>query len=158
MELKNKLDQDLKTALLGGDRDRATVLRGIKAVILNEEVAKNVRDSGLPDNQIIALLQKEAKKRQESADLYVKGDSQERADAELAEKKIIEEYLPAQLGEAEVNELLDKFAAENGPITKETMGATMAAVKQQTGGAADGAMTARLVRERIAAGTGGGQA
>ncbi len=150
MNFKEKIDQDLKAALLGGDKGRALVLRGIKAVILNEEVAKNARETGLPDDQVITLLQKEAKKRQESADLYVSGGSQEKADAELSEKKIIEEYLPAQLSEAEINELLDKIAAENGPISKETMGVTIAAVKQRSGGSADGALTAKLVRERIA--------
>ena len=151
MNFKEKIDQDLKIALLGGDKDRANVLRGLKSAILYEEVAKGARDAGLPDDQIMAVLQKEAKKRQESADLYVRGGSQEKADVELSEKKIIEEYLPAQLSEAEINELLDAIAADNGPITKETMGATIAAVKQKSGGSADGALTAKLVRERIVA-------
>jgi len=150
MNLKDKLQADLKTALLGGDKGRAEVLRGMKAAILNEEVNKGVRDTGLPDNEIISLLQKEAKKRQESADLYVQGGSQEKADAELSEKKIIEEYLPAALSEDDINKLIDEVVAENGPVSKETMGATIAAVKQKSGGAADGATVAKLVRERIA--------
>lgn len=149
MNLKAKIDQDLKAALLGGDKDKALTLRGMKAAILNEEVAKGIRDTGLPDDQIIAILQKEAKKRQESADLYVQGGNQEKADAELSEKKIIEAYLPAQLGEDEINALIDEVVAENGAASKETMGATIAAVKQKSGGAADGATVARLVRERI---------
>lgn len=150
MSLKEKIDLDVKAALLGGDKDRATVLRGIKSVVLNEEVAKGLRDSGLPDDQIISLLQKEAKKRQESADLYIQGGNQEKADAELSEKKIIEEYLPAQLSEQDITKLIDEVVEENGAITKETMGATIAAVKAKSAGAADGATVARLVRERIA--------
>jgi hypothetical protein len=150
MNLKEKIDADIKTALLGGEKDRALVLRGIKAVILNEEVNKGIRDTGLPDDQIIALLQKEAKKRQESADLYVQGGNQEKADAELSEKKIIEEYLPAALSEDDINKLIDEVVAENGEVSKETMGATIAAVKTKSGGAADGATVARLVRERMA--------
>jgi uncharacterized protein YqeY len=149
MNLKDKIDQDVKAALLGGDKERALTLRNIKAAILNEEVAKGIRDSGLPDDQIIAILQKEAKKRQESADLYIQGGNQEKASAELSEKKIIEEYLPAQLSEDEVKELIDVVETEQGAVTKETMGATIAAVKQKSGGAADGATIARLVRERI---------
>lgn len=149
MSFKEKIDQDLKAALLGGDKERASVLRGIKSAVLYEEVAKGVRGDGLPDDEILAILNKEAKKRQESADLYVRGGNQEKADAELAEKKIIEEYLPAALTEDEINGLIDEAAAENGPVTKETMGATIAAVKQKSGGAADGATVARLVRERI---------
>jgi uncharacterized protein YqeY len=149
MNLKQRIDQDLKAALLGGDKDRALQLRGMKAAILNEEVAKGVRDTGLPDDQIIAILQKEAKKRQESADLYIQGGNQEKADAELSEKKIIEEYLPAQLSEDEIAELINVVETENGSVTKETMGATIAAVKERSGGAADGATIARLVRDRI---------
>lgn len=149
MNFKEKIDQDLKAALLAGDKEKATVLRGLKSAILYEEVAKGVRDSGLADDQIISILQKEAKKRQESADLYVRGGSQEKADAELAEKKILEAYLPAQLGEAEIGALIDEVVSENGAVTKETMGPTIAAVKQKAGGAADGATVARLVKERL---------
>jgi uncharacterized protein YqeY len=150
MNFKEKIDQDLKAALLGGDKERASVLRGVKSAVLYEEVAKGVRDSGLPDDQIMSILQKEAKKRQESADLYIQGGNAEKADAELSEKKIIEEYLPAALSEEDIAKLIDEIAAEN-PITKETMGATIASVKAKSGGAADGATVARLVRDRIEA-------
>jgi uncharacterized protein YqeY len=150
MNLKEKLDADLKTAMLAGDKERTSVLRGLKSAVLYEEVAKGVRDSGLPDDQILPIFQKEAKKRQESADLYTQGGNQEKADAELSEKKIIEEYLPAALGEDEISKLIDEVVAENGPVSKETMGATIAGVKAKSGGAADGATVARLVRDRMA--------
>lgn len=149
MNFKEKIDQDLKAALLSGDKERASVLRGIKSAVLYEEVAKGIREVGLPDDEVLRILNKEAKKRQESADLYIRGGNQEKADAELSEKKIIEEYLPEQLSEDDINKLIDEIVAENGPVTKETMGATIAAVKQKSAGAADGALTARLVRERI---------
>ncbi len=151
MSLKDKLSADLKEAMLAKDADQVSVLRGLKSAILNEEVAKGIRDSGLPDEQIIALFQKEAKKRQESADLFKQGGNLEKADAELSEKQVIEQYLPAQLTEDDIKNIIDEIVAENGTeITKETMGATIAAVKAKSGGAADGALTARLVRERIA--------
>jgi hypothetical protein len=149
MNFKEKIDQDLKAAMLSGDKDRTTVLRGLKSAVLYEEVAKGVRDSGLPEEDVLRILNKEAKKRQESADLYAKGGNQEKADAELSEKKIIEEYLPAQLSESDIVKLIDDVVVANGPISKETMGATIAAVKQKSGGAADGALVARLVKERI---------
>jgi uncharacterized protein YqeY len=149
VSLKERIDQDLKAALLSGDKDKAMTLRGLKSAILNEEVAKGIRDTGLADDQVLSILQKEAKKRQESADLYVQGGNQEKADAERAEKAIIEAYLPAQLSEDDINKLIDEVASENGAISKETMGATIAAVKQKSGGAADGATVARLVKERL---------
>lgn len=68
--LKQRIDQDLKQALLGGDKVLATTLRGLKSVILYAEVAKGVREQGLDDEEILRLLAKEAKKRQESADLF----------------------------------------------------------------------------------------
>ncbi len=149
MDFKEQIDKDLKTALLSGDKERASVLRGIKSAILYEEVAKGARESGLQNDEILRILNKEAKKRQESADLYVKGGNQEKADAELAEKAIIETYLPAQLSEDEVRSLIDQVAAEHGEITRQTMGRVIAAVKEKSGGAADGALVARLVKERV---------
>jgi uncharacterized protein YqeY len=149
MSLKDTIQADLKTAMLAKDADRVSVLRGLKGAILNEEVNKGIRDTGLPDDQIITLFQKEAKKRQESADLFAQGGNQEKADAELSEKKVIEEYLPAQLSEDDIVRLIDEVVAENGAVSKETMGATIAAVKQKSGGAADGATVARLVKERL---------
>ncbi len=86
MGLKQQIDADLKTAMLAGDKVLVTTLRGLKSVILNVEVAEGSRETGLADDKIISLLQKEAKKRQESADLYLQGGSVERQQAELAEK------------------------------------------------------------------------
>jgi uncharacterized protein YqeY len=147
--IKDRLDADIKTALLGGDKQRALVLRGLKSAILYEEVAQKVRDSGLSDEAIVTLFQKEAKKRQESADLYKQGGNQERADAELTEKAMIQEYLPAQLDEAAINAAIDAVIQEVGDSSPAAMGRIIGGVKQKTAGAADGAMIARLVKARL---------
>ncbi len=149
--LKQQIEQDLKTALLAGDASRVTTLRGLKSVILYAEVAKGLREQGLPDDEIVALLSKEAKKRQESADLYAKGGSEERQSAELAEKAIIEAYLPKQLSEAELQLLVDEAITHMGADSPQAMGKIIGAVKQRTAGAADGAAIARLVKERLQA-------
>ncbi len=149
MNYIDQINTDLKTAMLSGDKESTSVLRSLKSAILYEEVAKGVRDTGLPEEDVLRILSKEAKKRQESADLYVQGGNQERADAELSEKKIIEQYLPAQLSEDDISALIDAIVAEQGPVSKESMGATIAAVKQKSEGAADGAVIARLVKDRI---------
>lgn len=147
--LKTQIDQDLKSALLAGDKDLATTLRGIKSVILYAEVAKGSRDEGLSDDEIIALLTKEAKKRQESADLYKKGGNEDRATAELREKDVIEKYLPAQLSDDELKALVDASVAELGVSSVQGMGQVIAAVKSKAGAAADGARIAALVKERL---------
>jgi uncharacterized protein YqeY len=147
--IKDRLDKDIKTALLSGDKQRALVLRGLKSSILYEEVAQKVRDAGLDDQAIALILQREAKKRQESADLYEKGGSPDRAQAELAEKAIIQEYLPRQLDEAAIKTVIEAVIADVGDSSPAAMGKIIAGVKQKTAGAADGAVIARLVKERI---------
>lgn len=147
--LKTQLDQDLKAALLAGEKDLATTLRGLKSVILYAEVAKGARDEGLADDEIIALFTKEAKKRQESADLYVKGDNEERAQAELREKEVIEKYLPAQLSDDELQKLVEDTVTELGVTNMQGMGQMIAKVKEKAGASADGARIAALVKERL---------
>lgn len=148
--LKTQLDQDLKTALVAGDKTLATTLRGLKSVILYAEVAKGVREQGLSDEEIITLFTKEAKKRQESADLYTKGGSEERAQAELAEKKVIEGYLPQQMSDDELKKLVDEAVTELGVTSMQGMGQVIATVKQKAGAAADGSRIAVMVKERLA--------
>lgn len=147
--LKQQLEKDLKAALLGGDKDRATTLRGLKSVILYAEVAQGVREAGLSDDEIIVLFAKEAKKRQESADLYHQGGKPDRAEAELAEKTIIETYLPQQLSDAELAEIVDEVVSRLDAVTPQAMGQVIGQVKQRTEGQADGARIAKLVKERL---------
>lgn len=145
MSLKSQIEQDLKSAMLAGDKILVNTLRGIKSVILNEEVAKGKREQGLNDEEVINVLSKEAKKRQESADLYKQGGSNERAEAELAEKRVIDKYLPAQLSDEELQKLVDRAITEVGP----NMGQVIGWVKSASKGAADGAKIAALVKERL---------
>jgi len=148
--LKQQLEQDLKKALLGGDRERATILRGLKSVILYAEVEKGLRETGLDDDTITGLFAKEAKKRQESADLYVKGGDQARADTELREKTVIEEYLPKQLSDDELVAIVEAVIAELNVSGPQAMGQAIGAVKQKTAGQADGSRIAQLVKEKLA--------
>jgi uncharacterized protein YqeY len=147
--LKARIDQDLKKALLAGDKVLATTLRGLKSVILYAEVAKGVRDQGLGDEEIIALFAKEAKKRQESADLYKQGGNEEKASLELDEKKVIEAYLPDQLSDEELSRLIDQAIAEAGASDASAMGQIIGKVKQLTAGQADGGRIAGLVKQRL---------
>lgn len=147
--LEQQLEQDIKAALLSGDAVKTTTLRGLKATLLNVKVAEGKRDSGLTDDEVITVLAKEAKKRQESADLYVQGGSQAKADAELAEKAIIEAYLPAQLSEDEIVKLIDETIAATGAAGPQAMGQVIGQVKSKAGPTADGALIARLVKDKL---------
>ena len=150
MSLKVTLEQDIKTAMLAGDKTLVTTLRGLKSAILYVEVAEGKRDDGLSDDDIIKVFQKEAKKRQESADLYAQGGNTDKQSAELAEKTVIEKYLPAQLSEQELSVIIDDVIATTNATGMQAMGQVMGAVKARAGAGADGALLARLVKERLA--------
>jgi uncharacterized protein YqeY len=147
--LEDKLEQDIKTALLAGDAQRVSVLRGLKSTLLNEKVAKGKRDSGLTDEEVLPIFSKEAKKRQESADLYKQGGDETRQQAELSEKKIIEEYLPEQLSEDEIAKLVEEAIQQTGASQQKDMGKVIGAVRAKAGAQADGALIARLAKEKL---------
>ena len=149
--LEQKIEQDLKAALLARDSQTVSTLRGLKSALLNLKVATGKRESGLGADEVIAVLSKQSKQRQESADLYLQGGDQARADAELAEKKIIDEYLPAQLSEEELLPIVEKAITDSGAAGPADMGKVIGAVRGQTAGQADGALIARLVKEKLGA-------
>lgn len=147
--LKQRLQDDVKTAMLAKDAGRLECLRGLKSVILYAEVAAGKREEGLDDDEIMSLFAKEAKKRQESADLYIQGGSQERAEKELAEKAIIEEYLPEQLSEEDIAKIVNDVLAVTGAADAKAMGQVIGAVKQRVGNTADGSLIAKVVKEKL---------
>ena len=107
MNMKQRLQDDLKAAMIARDSLKTDLLKGLKSAILYAEVAAGKREAGLSDDEVMSVLTKEAKKRQESADLYTKGGRPELAEKELAEKALIAAYMPERLDEAAVNALID---------------------------------------------------
>jgi len=151
MALKAQFDNDIKAALLSGDRFTASVLRDFKAAILNEEVAQKKRDEGLADSEIEKILIREVKKRAESAAIYDGADRSELAQAERAESKVLEAYLPEQVSEADIKAAVDEAIVATGATNPAMMGQVIGAVKSQLGNSADGGTIARLVKEALAA-------
>lgn len=151
MNIVEEIDKDLKAAMLSGDKTLTTTLRGIKSAILYAEVAAGKRQEGLEEKQLIDILGKEAKKRQESADLYEKGGNSEKAEAELVEKAVIEKYLPAQLSDGELEKIVENVIKQSGATDTRAMGQVIGLVKQQVEGQADGGRIAALVKKRLGA-------
>jgi uncharacterized protein YqeY len=149
MALKQRIEDDTKTALLGGDRFAAQTLRGLKAAVLNEEVALGRRDEGLNDDEIEKIIAKEVKKRNESIGLYEQNGRPELAADEKKELDILSVYLPQQLDEATLKDIITAKVAELGASTPQAMGQVIGAVKSQVGNTADGATVARLVKEAL---------
>ena len=150
MALKQRIADDTKAALLGGDRFVGEVLRGLKAAILNEEVASGSRESGLDDEAIEKVIAREVKKRYESARLYRDNGREELAEPEEREAAILAEYLPAQLGDAEIRNLVQAAIESLGVSGPQAMGQVIGAVKKQAGNTVDGARLAAIVKEEIA--------
>lgn len=149
MALKARIDADLKAALLGGDKFSAQVLRGLKAAVLNEEVATGKRDVGLDDTSIEQVVAKEVKKRHESASLYEQNDRAEAAVEERKEAEILSVYLPVQLNEDELKAIIAATIARLGATTPADMGKVIGAVKAEVGTSADGASIAGLVKQAL---------
>ena len=149
MVLKQKIDSDLKTAMLGGDRFRAEVLRGLKATILDEEVTQGKRDTGLDDLVIEQLVAREIKKRNDSANQYEQAGRPELTENELNEAKILSEYLPDQMSEEEILVVVKRVIDELGAKDMSLMGQVIGAVKKELGNSADGASIAKLVKNTL---------
>lgn len=149
MTLQQQVEQDLKAAMLAGDTQRVTVLRSLKSAITYAKVAGQNKVDELSDAEVLQIFAKEAKKRQESADGFSAGGKTESAAAELAEKVIIEAYLPPALSEDEVAQLVDAAVAKLAEKSSKAMGQVIAEVKAAAKGRADGALIAKLTKERL---------
>lgn len=149
MALSAKLQDDIKAALLGGDRFAGDTLRNLKAAILNEEVTQGKRDVGLSDEEIEKVIAKEVKKRRESITVYEANGRPELAETEKLEADILSRYLPEQLSEEELRKIVATTIAGMGAVDAKAMGQVIGAVKQQVGNKADGALLARIVKESL---------
>ena len=147
--LKARITDEMKAALLGRHRFRGDVLRNVKAAILNEEVSLGKRDEGLNDAEVEKVLAREVKKRIESAELYRSNGRAELAEPEEQEAEILREFLPEQLSEAEIVAIVEDVVASMDDVSMEKMGQVIGAVKQKVGNAADGALVAKIVKEKL---------
>lgn len=144
-----KIESDLKAALLAGDKLKVETLRGLKSAILNETIAQNAKDSGLSDEQVQKVMARESKKRQEAADLYKQGGNNERAEKELTEKSIIDEYLPEQVADTDIEAAVNEEIAKLQSPSMADMGKIIGAVKAKFGESADGSTIARIAKEKL---------
>lgn len=149
MSLKETLAADIKSAMIARDTLTLQTLQGVTTAITYEEVAKKIRDTGLDDASIEVLIAREAKKRDEAAELFDRGGNHEAATKERAEKEILQKYLPQQLSEDEIRALVTEAVASTGATEAKDMGRVIGAVKAKAGNAADGAVVARLTKEAL---------
>lgn len=150
--LKNRLQDDLTTAMKAGDDLTKSTLRMLLAAVMNAEVAGKEAIT-LSDAQVIAVLRSEGKKRVESAEVYEQAGRTELASKERAELTVIEKYLPAAIDEAALRGVVDEEvakAAAAGQSGPKAMGVVIKAVKERVGEGADGAAIAAAVKSALA--------
>jgi uncharacterized protein YqeY len=149
-QLKDRLRADLTTAMKARDEVRSSTLRMVLSAITNAEVAgKQARE--LSDDDIIGVLSTEAKKRREAATAFADGGRPEMAEKEVAEAAVIADYLPAQLSEQEIADLVTAAVAQLGVAGEgmKAMGRVMGVLTPQVRGRADGGAVAAEVRRQL---------
>jgi uncharacterized protein YqeY len=147
--LKQQLRDDLHTAMREHDELRTATIRMVLTAITNEEVAGSTARE-LSDDEGQAVLRREAKKRREAATAYADGGRPERAERESAELSVVETYLPTQLDDAELAELVRAAIADTGAVGPRAMGPVMKAVQPRVAGRADGGRVSAEVRRQLA--------
>lgn len=149
MTLFDKVSEDIKEAMKARDKVRLETLRNIKKVFLEAKTAPGANDT-LEDADAFKILQKLAKQGRESARTYTDNGRQDLADAELAQASVIEEYLPKQLGEDEIEAEVRKVIADTGAQSMKDMGKVMGIVSKQLAGRADGRAISAVVKRLLA--------
>jgi uncharacterized protein YqeY len=143
MAVVDQVQEDARTALKAGDRDRCNALR-----LIASELQKAVKDGG--DDEV-AVLQRERKRRLESAQAYRDGGRDDLATTEEAEAELIASYMPEQIGDAELAEIVAGAVAESGASSPRDMGNVMKLVMPQVVGRADGKRVSAAVKEKLTA-------
>jgi len=148
MALKEKLQSDLTQSMRDRNELRSGTIRMVLTAIKNEEVSgKEARE--LSDAEVITVLSREAKKRREAAEAFEQAGAKERADIEKAEGEIIATYLPAQLSESEIKDLIAAAIAETGASGAQQMGLVMKSIQPKIAGRADGGLVSSLVKAAL---------
>ena len=145
---------DIKSATIAamkaGEKDRTAALRQISAKIKDRDIEERTASKPTPDDElVVSVLQKMAKQRRESIDLYVSGGREELAAVERAELAIIEEFLPQMMSEAETAAAIAAIKLETGASTIKDMGTVMAELKARHGAVLDGRLASGLVKAAL---------
>jgi uncharacterized protein len=148
MTLKDKINEDLKTAMKAGDKVRTETIRGIRAMIIEFEKSGAGREMS-PDDEIKALTTA-AKKRREAIELYDKNNRPELAEKERQELTIIQEYLPKQLSREEIAQRVQAIVSETGAAGPQDTNKVMPLVMKEMKGKADGKLISEIVKETLA--------
>ncbi len=148
MSLKQQLTEDMKTAMKSGEKDRLAVIRLILADIKRKEVDERIE---LDDAQVMAVLEKMLKQRKDSITQFEAAAREDLAAIERAEVVVIEKYLPAKMGEAEIQDAVTAAIKATGAASPADMGKVMGVLKGQLAGKADMGLVSQLIKKSLTA-------
>ena len=160
MTLKEKINQDYKEAFKAHEEKKVSVLRLLNAAIKNREVEKRTKlsksetadlekESQLTDEEVLAVINSESKRRKDSIEQFKTGGRPELAAGEEAELKILAAYLPEQIGEEEIRKLIKEAIAESNAMSAADIGKVMKVLMPRVKGKADGNVVNKIVREEL---------
>lgn len=146
---KQQLQEDLKQSMLARDAQKTSVLRMILSAVNYHEINKGGAGYEATEEDVITVIQNQAKQRRDSIEQFTAGNRPELAEKEQQELEIINAYLPAQMGEEEIRKLVKDAITSTGASTPQDMGKVMAALMPATKGKADGSLVSKIVREEL---------
>ena len=148
MDLQSKLMSDMKDAMKAHEKVRLETIRGIRAQIKNRQIELGRE---LNDDDVLEVLSTAAKRRKESIEQFQNAGRQERVDEETAELEIIQSYLPEQMSEAEINEIVVRVIQDVNAESPKDMGKVMGKLMPQVKGKADGKLVQKIVQQKLSA-------
>jgi uncharacterized protein len=149
MELEKLINNDLKQAMLARDKEKLDALRAIKAALLLEKTGKDVTSLEIPDEVEVQLLAKLIKQRKAAIEIYTTQNRQDLADVELFQISIIEKYLPLQISEEELRNVIKDVIVSVGATSVKDMGKVMAAATKSLAGKAENKMISNIIKELL---------
>jgi len=148
MSLKQSIESEIKKAMLAKDKDRLRALRSIKSLIMLEETKGG--EKGMTEEEELKLLTKAAKQRKDSLEIYQQQNREDLAATEQSELEIINEFLPKQLSEEELEAVLKEIISQVGAEGPKDMGKVMGAATKKLAGKADGKLISQKVKQLLA--------
>lgn len=149
MTIREQILNDIKEAMKAKEVEKRDVLRTLDSMIKNEEIATGKREEGLGDDGVIVLVKRAIKQRKDSAEQFRSGNRDELAQKEEREIDFIEKYLPVQMSESDVRDIVEKIVDEVGATSKSDMGKVMGSAMGAVGDAAEGSVVRKIVEELL---------
>jgi uncharacterized protein YqeY len=149
MTIKEQIKNDLKVAMKAKEIEKRDVLRMLDSMIKNEEIEKGMREKGLDDENVLVLVKRAIKQRNDSIKQYAEGGRDDLADKEKIEVEILNKYLPEQMSDDELEKIVQLAIEESGATSSQDIGKVMGPVMQKVGSLADGQRVREVVMKNL---------